>query len=110
MTFPRMFVFAFLEAPGTAFSCLLGLFSSLWDRFGCPFRVIFGFLGALFFVLNSGRLSGSSFFRFGRQAGFQKATLGGILEDLLVPGRTGENCVLVLVLTRFRRPVDGKLP
>ena len=105
-----MFVFAFLEAPGTAFSCFLAVFSSIWDRFGCPFRVIFGFLGAFFFVLNSGRLSGPSFLQFGRQAGFQKGSLGSILEDLLVPGRTGENCVLVLVLTRFRRQVGGKFP
>ena len=109
MTFPHMFVFAFLVAPGMAFSCFLAVFSSIWDRFGCPLRVFFGFIGALFLFLISGRLSGHCFFQFGRQPGFQKGPLGAILEDLLVSGRRSENCVPVLVLARFRRPVRGKL-
>ena len=51
-----------------------------------PFASFFWFHRCAFFVLISGRLSGHSFFQFGRQPGFQKGPLGGILQDLLVSG------------------------
>ena len=85
-TFPHMFVFAFLEAPGTAFSCFLAVFSSIWDRFGCPFRVILGFLGALFLFSILGGCPVIAFSSLRAKPASKRAVWGAFRKTSWCPG------------------------
>ena len=104
MTFPRMFVFAFLVAPGMAFSCFLAVFSSIWDRFGCPLRVFFGFLGALFLFSFLGGCPVIAFSSLNANLASKRVRWGAFWKTCWCPG--GE--VKIAFSSWFQHVLEGR--